>query len=84
MEGDISGEEKSVFGLLFIQNLWKFSIWLGEGKHLWPSLLKLLMRHGIFDLKQFSLCAFLRTTLAAWDQVCLSRSGEAGCEVLVV
>lgn len=51
---------------------------------------ELLVRHGIFDLKQFSLCAFLKTTLAAWDQVCLSRSGgsqtlgESGCEVLAV
>lgn len=37
------------------------------------------MRHGIFDLKQFSLCAFLRTTLAAWDQVCLSARLGVRC-----
>lgn len=64
-----------MFGLLFIQKSVEVLHLAGEGKHLWTSLLKLLERHGIFDLKQFSLCAFLKTRLAAWDQVCLSRSG---------
>lgn len=62
-----------MFCLLNIKNLGNFFSCYGE--HLQRSFWNRVWGTGSSTLKQCFLCAFLRTMLAAWDQVPLSRSG---------